>query len=88
MKKTEYKVYWTEDNEIYSQNDYDLTAALGITEALRKRRREGANISFITMVSENVDNIGEMGVDAVKDGKTPNGENYTWVKRRPPTDFK
>ena len=88
MKKTEYKVYWTEDSNIHSQTDEDLTTALGITESLRKRRRDGANISFVTMVSENVDSIGEMGVDSVKDGKTPNGENYTWVKRRPPNIIK
>lgn len=26
--------------------------------------------------------VGELGVDFVKDGKLPNGDDYTWKKRR------
>lgn len=29
-----------------------------------------------------VEFVGEMGVDAVVDGKLPNGELYTWFKRK------
>jgi hypothetical protein len=85
MKKTEYKIYWTLSNEIFSVTETDLTVALGVTETLRTRRRSGEDISFVTMVSENVDHIGETGVNSVKNGELPDGGKYTWVKRRPPT---
>lgn len=32
--------------------------------------------------------IGEMGADGVIDGKLPNGEPYTWYKRRGTKDTK
>lgn len=37
---------------------------------------------FVTIASENPNNVGKMGVDHVADGKLPDGNDYTWKKRR------
>lgn len=49
--------------------------ALAFTESLRKRRRDGEDLRFVTMCSENPDLVGEAGVDVV-------GPGYDWKKRR------
>lgn len=59
-----------------------LTLALELCEELRRRRRNGEAISFIGMVSEDANQVGEMGVDSIVDGKTPDGQVYDWKKRR------
>ena len=73
-----YKVYWTDFTNapqgIYSNT---LDGALRICEDKRK-----AGYSFVTMVSENPDSVGKPGVDSVKHGLLPDGELYTWKKRR------
>lgn len=79
-----YKVYYTLDGVCQSATETDMGVALKVSEDLRRRRREGENISHITMVSENPDMVGQQGVDTIADGKTPDGVPYTWVKRRPP----
>jgi hypothetical protein len=38
--------------------------------------------SYVAMVGENPNQVGKMGVDSIEDGKLPNGEDYTWKKRR------
>jgi hypothetical protein len=37
---------------------------------------------YVTMVSENPNVVGRAGVDAVINGKLPDGSDYTWKKRR------
>ena len=73
-----YKVYWTDFTNtpqgIYTST---LTGALRISE---EKRKEG--FTFVTMVSENPNSVGKPGVDSVVDGKTPDGEAYTWMMRR------
>ena len=53
----------------------DLVQALQIT----KEKRD-AGYTFVTMASENPQNVGKQGVDAVVDGKTPDGQDYDWSK--------
>lgn len=83
-----YKVYWTvtEDGQPYPMSmSFDTTEMLGAmncAEDLRKARRAGAPVSFISVVSEHPDAVGEAGVASIKDGKTPDGHVYDWVKRR------
>lgn len=74
-----YKVYWTDYNtgEALDYLTGDMVVALNKTSILRQ---EGHR--FIVMASENADQVGQMGVDAVVDGKLPSGEDYTWKKRR------
>jgi hypothetical protein len=80
MNKTQYTIYWTicDGKTATSCNTDDLSEALRITEGLRKNPQ----CSRIAWCSENVDQVGNPGVDSIKDGKTPDGEEYTWVKRR------
>ena|ERR1035437_519425 len=80
--KTTYKIYYTEDGICKSKTENDLCVALKVAEYLHQRRREGAKITHITMVSENVDMVGEQGVDSIVDGKTPAGLPYDWKKHR------
>ena len=73
-----YKVYWTDPtDEPCAQNFEDMSEALQHTEFLRSSGRR-----FVTMVSENPDSVGKPGVDSVKHGLLPDGELYTWKKRR------
>jgi hypothetical protein len=80
---TSYVIYYTEDGTPKSETATELGAALKASEAIRKLKREGANISHITMSSEDTDMVGQQGVDSIVDGKTPDGVEYTWRKRRP-----
>jgi len=54
-----------------------------LDEALKwaNELRDNGN-RFVTIASENPDSVGKSGVDAVVDGVLPNGELYTWKKRR------
>lgn len=56
---------------------------LTLTEALKwaNELRDNGN-RFVTIASENPDSVGRPGVDSVEDGQLPNGEEYTWRKRR------
>ena len=73
-----FKVYYTDSNNVAHSLDFSndhMKEALHATQDLRDR-----NFSFVTMVSENPDNIGKPGVDSVKNGMTPDGVPYTWNK--------
>jgi hypothetical protein len=71
-----FKIYWTAaDSEACSQDEESLTKALEIVKA---RRDDG--YSFVTMVAEDPSQVGKPGVDAVVDGKTPDGHDYEWSK--------
>lgn len=74
-----YKIYYTDPNtnKAYAWDERTLEGALDITEIFRNR-----GMRFVTMVSENPDQVGKSGVDAVVDGKLPDGLDYTWKKRR------
>lgn len=74
-----YKVYFTnEHGEARSYDVDELVEALHTCEGLRRNARN----SFVTMVSEDPNVVGKPGVDAVVDGKLPDGTDYTWMKRR------
>lgn len=71
-----FKIYWTEaDNTACSLDEEGLTQALEIVKAKRD-----AGHSFVTMVAEDPRHVGKPGVDAVVDGKTPDGQDYDWSK--------
>ena len=52
-----------------------LSLALQEVEALRRAGHRHVSIS-----SENPNSIGKPGVDAIKNGKTPDGHSYDWSK--------
>ena len=78
-----YAVYWIDFAEAWCpmakffQPD-EMTVAMKFMEQLRKDQ----NNQFVTFSSQISTMIGKHGVDAVVDGKTPDGVAYTWVKRR------
>ena len=76
MTQTEYMVYWTMSNgQPASAKHTDLNAALRHAEL---HRRQG--MEFVTMCSQNINQVGKSGVDTIADGKTPDDEDYTWSK--------
>ena len=78
MNHPQYTIYWTLGRLACSEQTDDMAYALKKVESLRK---SSAN-SAICIASENPNQVGKMGVDAVVDGKTPDGMEYTWMKRR------
>lgn len=71
-----FKVYWTTpDGAPQSQDEDGLTQALQLV----KEKRD-AGFAFVTMVAEDPNHVGKPGVDAVVDGKTPDGQTYDWSK--------
>lgn len=76
-----YMVYWTvvEDEQHTPQaqlfDSAHMGDALTFLEGLRKRRREGEDLRFMSMASENPDLVGQLGVDVT-------GPDYNWKKRR------
>lgn len=71
-----FKIYWTDSqHEACSQNEELLTKALEIV----KEKRDAGH-SFVTMVAEDPRQVGKPGVDAIVDGKTPDGHDYEWSK--------
>jgi hypothetical protein len=73
-----YKIYWTSPGgEVMSLFKTDLSEALDYS---RYARESGG--TFVCMVSKNPNQVGKSGVDAVVDGKLPDGHDYTWMKRR------
>lgn len=78
MNETTYTIYWMVDHEPQFKKTPDMGYALKWMEYLRKNPKYSA----ITFCSENVDQVGKPGVDSIVDNKTPDGVEYTWVKRR------
>ena len=37
---------------------------------------------FVVIKGENVEIVGMFGADSIKDGKCPDGVDYSWMKRR------
>lgn len=72
-----YKVYWTNPttNKAASKDFEHLSDALAECEQLRRSNKE-----FVTLVSENPDHVGKVGVAGVVDGKLPDGSDYSWTK--------
>lgn len=73
-----YKVYWTTPSGLTLGTEYlEMIAALDEANRLRS-----VGMRHVAMASENPNQVGQMGVDSVVDGKLPSGEEYTWSKRR------
>ncbi len=78
MEPTQYIIYWMNPNQPECEETTDLGYALKRMEELRNC----TGYRGVTLAAENPDRVGVDGADHVKDGKTPDGEDYTWVKRR------
>ena len=51
----------------------DLTQAMAWAKVLDK---------FVTIKINGMELVGRFGADSIKDGKCPDGVDYTWMKRR------
>ena len=71
-------VYWMFENEARNHLFSDLSVAILHCDALNNTK----GVSYVTMVSKIDGNVTKMGVSGVENGKLPNGETYTWKKRR------
>lgn len=69
-----YKVKWkdTENKECFLEFE-DLALAMNHSKTLDH---------FVTIEGGELVIVGKFGVDAVEDGKCPDGHDYTWKKRR------
>lgn len=72
MDKTEYVVYWTDHNGMVHATQ---TSVMGDALKITKKMRD-AGMTFVTMASELTANVGKVGVDAVVDGKCPDGGDF------------
>ncbi len=72
-------VYWAEAHDISRMQRFaptQLSEALNYCQHLRSL----VGVSHVCMSSENPNSVGKPGVDEVKNGKTPDGVDYTWSK--------
>lgn len=60
-------------------SNYDETEFDTLDLAMSHARYLGV---FVTIVGNGMEIVGVFGADTVKDGKTPDGEDYTWMMRR------
>jgi len=83
-----YAVFWIESTatdffpgfsepRVKTFTDLQLTEALQHAEHMRK-----AGHRHVCLSSEDPNRVGSDGVDTIADGKTPDGHDYTWKKRR------
>lgn len=71
-----FKIYYTVlPDDVHGQEFDDMMEAMHFAETMRK-----TGCRFVTMVSENPNQVGKMGVDSVEDGLLPDGSKYTWNK--------
>lgn len=82
-----YMIYWVEKsgNSVIPKSKLFQTSqfneSLKFTNDLRKRQETERDVAFVTMTSEHPDSVGKLGVDAVEDGRTPDGHEYEWTKK-------
>lgn len=72
-----FKIYYTDpvSDDSHAHDVETLSEALRATEGLRK-----LGMTFVTMVAEDLNQVGKSGVDSIVDGKTPDGIVYDWDK--------
>lgn len=64
-------------------DEKELLKALSACEDLRNQKdRPWITISHVVMQPEMTAMIGKPGVDTIANGKTPDGVEYSWIKRR------
>ena len=79
-----FMVFWIDlklaqtQSQLFNKTNSD--DPMGAAMALMKELRADSDLEFVTMVSQNPMSVGKPGVDAVVNGKTPDGHDYTWSK--------
>jgi len=77
MDEIRYVVYYTDPVTEWPHSHFldSLAEALRYAEGFRK-----VGMQFVSIVSENTNSVGKSGVDAVADGRLPDGTDYGWNK--------
>lgn len=75
MRTTLHRLYWTENEETWSQDFIDLGDLLKASTELRQRQAAGEDVRFITSASEDSDCTSLQGVSGP-------AADYNWEKRR------
>lgn len=65
--------------QVISKNNLPLNECSTLDEAMSFAKTVGM---FVTIKGPNFELVGVFGADSVKDGKCPDGVDYTWKKRR------
>lgn len=78
MQTTQYTVYWMDNNRPSAQETSDMGEAMRLMEMLRK----DPDVRAVVMAAENSNQVGNMGVDTVKDGILPDGQDYVYKTGR------
>lgn len=73
-----FRIYYTHKDTLQAMCvDRDtLNVALDMAAILRDQGHK-----LVTMVADNENLVGKQGVDSVKDGKLPDGNQYDWTKQ-------
>jgi hypothetical protein len=85
MKQVDgFVVYWMEqwhgeDNLVPVARQFPLDKMGDALQLIGELRKYPEN-QFVTMTSQNSNSVGKAGVDSVEDGKTPDGQEYSWSK--------
>jgi hypothetical protein len=77
-----FMVYWSslvEDVVVPNAQSFGATEMTLAMRFMESKRKDGSK--FVTFCSENPDCVTKPGVDAVSDGKTPDGQVYDWSKK-------
>jgi hypothetical protein len=65
--------------KIKIENGIILNASPTLEDAMNFAKGYG---KFVTITNDEMEFVGKFGVDTIKDGKCPDGVDYTWMKRR------
>ena len=65
--------------KIKIENGMILNASPTLEDAMKFAKGYG---KFVTITNGEMEFVGKFGVDTIKDGKCPDGVDYTWMKRR------
>ena len=61
------------------RDEVELDRFLTLSEAMDFAKSLGV---FVTISGNGMEIVGRFGADSIKDGKCPDGIDYTWMKRR------
>jgi hypothetical protein len=68
------KVIWKDHANLACEKEFDdLTPAMDWAKVLNE---------FVTIKTDAYEIVGKFGSDSIEDGKCPDGEDYSWKKRR------
>lgn len=80
FKEKMYKVYYTKLDGSANSVSFNQDQMVDALESANNLRNTG--FTFVSIVSENSNQVGKMGVAAVENGLLPDGTDYEWRKRR------